>query len=48
MSILISCACVAGASYSGIYVPLLGEATINGNDDGASPYINLEVCMPAN
>jgi len=33
-----------GASYSGVYVPLLGEAIINGNEDGASPYINLEVC----
>ncbi|DBB16658.1 TPA: hypothetical protein ACH3X3_014909 [Trebouxia sp. C0006] len=31
-----------GASYSGVYVPLLGEAIINGNEDGASPYINLE------
>ena len=33
-----------GASYSGVYVPLLGEAIINGNEDGASPHINLEVC----
>lgn len=33
-----------GESYSGVYVPLLGKAIINGNEDGASPYIHLEVC----
>ncbi|KAA6430046.1 MAG: serine carboxypeptidase-like 20-like [Trebouxia sp. A1-2] len=31
-----------GESYSGVYVPLLGKAIINGNEDGASPYIHLE------
>ena len=32
-----------GGSYSGVYVPLLGEAILNGNEDGAMPVINLEV-----
>ena len=33
----------AGGSYSGVYVPLLGEAIVNGNDNGSTPTINLEV-----
>lgn len=34
---------VTGSSYSGVYVPLLAEAIVNGNNNGATPLINLEV-----
>lgn len=36
----------AGGSYSGVFVPLLGEAILLGNDAGLQPTINLEVARP--
>lgn len=36
----------AGRSYAGKYVPLLGQAILKGNQEGAKPSINLEVCSP--
>lgn len=35
----------AGRSYAGKYVPLLGQAILEGNQDGATPSINLQACM---
>ena len=37
------CYGAAGGSYSGVYVPLLGEAIEQGNDAGLQPHIKLEV-----
>ena len=34
---------MAGESYGGVYVPLLAQAVLDGNDAGHKPHINLKV-----
>uniref|UniRef100_A0A7S0WF48 Carboxypeptidase n=1 Tax=Chlamydomonas leiostraca TaxID=1034604 RepID=A0A7S0WF48_9CHLO len=33
---------ISGESYAGMYVPNLARAVVEGNEDGAEPYINIE------
>ena len=35
-------AVLAGESYGGVYVPLLAQAVLDGNDAGALPRLNLK------
>jgi carboxypeptidase C (cathepsin A) len=33
---------IAGESYGGVYVPMLAQAVLDGNDAGALPQLNLK------
>lgn len=40
------CALGAGESYAGVYVPLLAQAVLDGNDAGQKPRLRLKVGLP--
>ena len=37
---------IAGESYGGVYVPMLAQKVLDGNDAGATPRLNLKARRP--